>query len=200
MRKIFEEFKEKLNQEIPERKLSDLKQEIATLKDYNGRQFLELLQNIDDQKSEKALIKLDKKNKIISIANNGNPFSEQGLKSLMMPNLSSKDKTFIGNKGLGFRSLLNWAGEIYVKSENLSIEFSEKNRNQLQPDKKRAILSAPEWIDEKNPREWINNIDIPNEYITHISIHYTNVEIEKDIILFECGIADRLLKIEWKNI
>ena len=86
MRKIFEEFKEKLNQEIPERKLSDLKQEIATLKDYNGRQFLELLQNIDDQKSEKALIKLDKKNKIISIANNGNPFSEQGLKSLMMPN------------------------------------------------------------------------------------------------------------------
>lgn len=174
MKKSFEEFKKQLDNEIVERKISDWKQEKEILKEYNGRQLLELLQNIDDQKSKKALIKLDTVNKVILIANSGEPFSERGLKSLMMAHLSSKDKTFIGNKGLGFRSLLNWAGEIYVKSRGLSLEFSEYNRNRIQSDKKRAILSAPEWIDESNKREWINNINFSNDYITYIAIHYTD--------------------------
>lgn len=174
MRTLFEEFKKQLDNEIIERKISDWKQEKEILKEYNGRQLLELLQNIDDQKSKKALIKLDTINKVIIIANSGEPFSKRGLKSLMMAHLSSKDKTFIGNKGLGFRSLLNWAGEIYVKSTGLSLEFSEDNRNKIQSDKKRAILSAPEWIDQNNTREWINNINFSNDYITYISIHYTD--------------------------
>ncbi|QKJ23297.1 sacsin N-terminal ATP-binding-like domain-containing protein [Poseidonibacter lekithochrous] len=192
MKKIFEEFREKLNNEIPERKIADYKQEKEILKEYNGRQLLELLQNIDDQKSEQAIIKLDTKNRIVIIANSGNAFSEKGLKSLMMAHLSSKDKTFIGNKGLGFRSLLNWAGEIYVKSENLNIEFSEENRNRLQQDKKRAILSAPEWIDENNTRCWIKNIHISNKYITYIAIHYKK-ESQDSIIEQIENISEELL-------
>jgi len=177
LRKTFDEFKNQLNGEMPKRKLSDLNYERGTLKEYNGRQFLELLQNIDDQKSQQALITLDTKNKIVVIANSGVPFSGDGLESLMMASVSPKDKTFIGNKGLGFRSLLNWAGEIYVKSEDLSIEFSSKNRDKLQPDRKRSILSSPEWIDEKNPREWIKQIKVSDKYITYIAIHYKdNVE------------------------
>jgi len=69
---------------------------------------------------------------------------------------------------MGFRSLLNWAGEIYVKSKNLSIEFSDKNRDRLQINGKRAILSSPEWIDENNSREWIKNI-----YFSNLIIKYT---------------------------
>jgi len=68
---------------------------------------------------------------------------------------------------MGFRSLLNWAGEIYVKSKNLSIEFSDKNRDRLQINGKRAILSSPEWIDENNSREWIKNIDFSNLIIKY---------------------------------
>lgn len=153
-----------------------------------------MLQNIDDQESEEALIKLDTKNKIIVIANNKIPFSSEGLESLMMPNASSKrNKTnFIGNKGLGFRSLLNWAGEIYVKSKNLSIEFSEKNRNRLQSNGERAILSAPEWIDIDNSREWINNIIFSDKYMTYIAVHYTQ-ESEKEILEQLDEISEELL-------
>jgi len=68
---------------------------------------------------------------------------------------------------MGFRSLLNWAGEIYVKSKNLSIKFSDKNRDRLQINGKRAILSSPEWIDENNSREWIKNIDFSNLIIKY---------------------------------
>jgi hypothetical protein len=193
MKKVFEEFKNQLTNEIPERKQADFKQEKEILKEYNGRQLLELLQNIDDQKSKEALIHLDTKNQTILIANSGEPFSEKGLKSLMMAHLSPKDKTFIGNKGLGFRSLLNWAGEIYVKSKNLSIEFSKNNRDRLQINGKRAILSSPEWINESNPREWIKKINFSNENITtYIVIHYKK-EIEKYIIEQLENISEELL-------
>lgn len=182
MKQQFQTFLNELNNDSLDRKISDYRREKEVLKEYNGRQLLELLQNIDDQKSEKALIKLDTTNKILVIANKGKPFSEGGLKSLMMANLSSKDVTFIGNKGLGFRSLLNWAGEIYVKSsDTLSIEFSEKNRNELQKDKQRAILSSPKWISSNNKPTWINQIDIPKEYITYVAINYPK-DVEKYIL------------------
>jgi hypothetical protein len=182
MKNIFEEFKKELNEDSDARKQSDYKNEKGIKDEYNGRQFLELLQNIDDTKSKQALIQLDTQKKIVLIANSGEPFSEGGLKSLMMPHLSPKDKTFIGNKGLGFRSLLNWAGKIYVKSENLSIEFSDENRKRQQNSTiKRSICSTPEWIDKNNLRKWINNIEFNKKYITYIAIQYRE-NVEEKII------------------
>jgi hypothetical protein len=180
MKNIFEEFQKDLNNESNERKQADKSKEEEVLEEYNGRQLLELLQNIDDQDSKEALIKLDTSNKILLIANTGTPFDEGGLKSLMMANLSpKKNKKFIGNKGLGFRSLLNWVGAIYVNSLNLSFEFSEKNRDRVErkENTERSICSTAEWIDEYNPREWINKIEIDNKYITYIAIHYENDDV-----------------------
>jgi hypothetical protein len=182
MKKIFEAFQTELNNESDKRKQSDYKDEKGIKDEYNGRQFLELLQNIDDAKSDKALIKLDTEKCIVYIANSGNPFNKGGLESLMMAHSSPKDKTFIGNKGLGFRSLLNWAGEVYVKSKNLSIEFSDENRKKQQINGlKRSICSTPEWIDENNSREWIKDILFIDNYITYICIHYRK-EVEDKII------------------
>ena len=182
MKKVFEEFQKELNEESDKRKQADYKDEKGIKDEYNGRQFLELLQNIDDAKSKKALIKLNTEKCIVCIANSGNPFTKGGLESLMMAHLSPKDKTFIGNKGLGFRSLLNWAGEIYVKSKNLSIEFSDENRKKQQKNGiKRSICSTPEWIDNNNPRKWINDFQFDDEYITYICIHYRK-EVEDKII------------------
>jgi len=192
LKDVFDEFKKKLDNEIDETKLAKYNGEKEILKEYNGRQFLEMLQNIDDQQSKKALIKLDRKNEVVTISNSGNPFSEGGLKSLMVAHISPKDKSFIGNKGLGFRSLLNWSEAIYVKSKELSIEFSKTNRDRLEPTKKRAILSSPEWIDKYNKREWIDNLDIDDEYITHIAINYKK-ELESRIIEQLSHISSELL-------
>jgi len=107
------------------------RREIESSKEYHGRQLLELLQNADDEaentKNSSVLIRLEKDRLII--ANNGTPFSKEGILSLMYSNNSPKIKRQkkIGYKGLGFRSILNWSQSIGIKSGPFSIEFSKDN-------------------------------------------------------------------------
>ena len=111
--------------------LGEYYREIETVMGYNGRQLLELLQNCDDEGANEVLIKLDKKLQTISISNNGNsPFSKKGYRSLFIANLSSKTskRKYIGNKGLGFRSIINWSNAIEIQSNNLSLKYNEDNR------------------------------------------------------------------------
>ena len=110
--------------------LGDYNRELETIKGYNGRQLLELLQNCDDEGATQVTIKLDKECKKISICNNGDTsFSKKGYRSLFIANLSSKTskRKYIGNKGLGFRSIINWSDAIEIQSNNLSLQYSETN-------------------------------------------------------------------------
>jgi len=101
--------------------------EIEISKEYNGRQILELIQNADDAKATKLQIKLDRPNHILTIHNNGEPLSFEGIKSIMIPNLSSKvSSSYIGNKGLGFRSVLVWADMVKIETSGMCISFSSE--------------------------------------------------------------------------
>lgn len=113
--------------------IGDYNRELETIKGYNGRQLLELLQNCDDEESTEVLIKFDQEKKQVSIHNIGTPFSQKGYRSLFISNLSSKKnrkKKYIGNKGLGFRSIINWSNGIEIQSNNMSLYYSEENRKQ----------------------------------------------------------------------
>lgn len=168
-KKWLNEQREKVREEYlktPERLIQDYRQEIELNKQYNGRQLLELLQNADDEslniKKPSVLIKLDG-NKLI-VANNGNFFSADGIKSLRFARITGKKhrSDVIGYKGLGFRSILNWAKEIYIISGELSVKYSEgiadEFLNELlsqEPSLKQniesskvATLSVPKWIEE----------------------------------------------------
>jgi hypothetical protein len=122
----------------PEHLFSEYNGEKENIKNYNGRQLLEMLQNADDAASEakgdkKALIKL-KGNQLI-IANTGYPFSEAGLRSIFHSHLSPKQAkdNQIGKKGLGFRSILSWSDNVIIKSAGACIAFStEFSRSVLQ--------------------------------------------------------------------
>ncbi|WP_216830744.1 DUF3883 domain-containing protein [Alkalihalobacterium elongatum] len=111
--------------------MSDYQNEQEKMKDYNGRQLLEMLQNADDESEsaveKTAYIELTKSHLVI--ANNGNPFSKGGLESLIYSNVSPKalQQNKIGHKGTGFRSILSWAKSVYIKSKGLSVEFSRPN-------------------------------------------------------------------------
>lgn len=106
---------------------SDYRLEKGTTESYNGRQILELLQNADDAKTDTVVIELDREKRILSISNNGNPFTaEEGIASLMIAHTSSKKREFIGNKGLGFRSILNWVKEVKIITKTDSVVFSQK--------------------------------------------------------------------------
>ena len=104
----------------------------GTIDSYNGRIFLEMLQNADDAQSDYLHIKIEKdknNNTLMSFINGGNPFSNEGFRSLIYTDLSSKTGSEnIGEKGLGFRSLLNVTNDITICSNDIIIEFKEENR------------------------------------------------------------------------
>jgi len=62
------------------------------------------------------------------------PFSRDGFRSIMRADLSSKqlvtgsftEGETIGNKGLGFRAVLNWSSHIEIDSAGLHCDFDEK--------------------------------------------------------------------------
>ena len=113
----------------PSRIISDYQGEESLRKAYDGRQILEILQNADDAGAKIVEIHLDKKTKQLTFSNTGTPFSAEGIGSLMISNLSTKRgrKKMIGNKGLGFRSILNWADRITIISNSTEVEFSPEN-------------------------------------------------------------------------
>ena len=166
----------------PARMISDYNRERQLMGEYNGRQILEMLQNADDEGSDSVLIRLDEQNGVLTIANRGDPFTVAGFESLMLANLSSKTKVkYIGNKGLGFRSIINWAREVTIDSGTVSVTFSEsiarRTFEQLFDDEHRsrilqgrnlsalaapvAFLAVPEFADRATA-----------DWVTEIAIHY----------------------------
>jgi hypothetical protein len=120
--------KRALFQDHKEEMVAAYKRELETNEGYNGRQLLELIQNCDDEGAKKVLISLDKDKNELKISNTGNPFSLKGYRSIVTSNLSAKSdkKKYIGNKGLGFRSIINWADEISIHSNDLLLTFSQQ--------------------------------------------------------------------------
>ena len=101
--------------------------EQQTKGDYNGRQILELIQNADDAKAINISFELKKDENELVFYNDGTPFDLEGIKSIMIAHNSSKvTSSYIGNKGLGFRSILNWAESISIYSAGLKIDFSQQ--------------------------------------------------------------------------
>lgn len=169
--------------------------EKQTNQGYNGRQLLELFQNCEDEGASKVRIFLDRKNCILEISNDGNkPFSIKGYDSIFYPGLSSKVSSgFIGNKGLGFRSIINWADQISIISNNFKVVFNPDFRreilldeigyseNQLNDIRKERNLNSYIY-----PLPFLNSckildLDTPHLYTTTISIKYKK-EFEEDIL------------------
>ena len=167
----------------PSRIYADFSDEIETTNEYNGRQIFELLQNVEDANSDIIEFDLDTKNKTLLVSNKGDAFSVEGIHSLMIAHLSSKNKVqYIGNKGLGFRSILNWAESVSIYSNDSCITFSEeiarKNLDEIDVDSKQEIirlktkdhyhdevvafpiLGIPEIENKKNDTGWITQIKI----------------------------------------
>jgi hypothetical protein len=176
--------------------------------DYEGRQVLEMLQNAEDAGSSEVLLKLNKEEKCFIVANKGKEvFSAEGIESLMNANYSPKPKAkYIGNKGLGFRSILNWADEIHIIANNCEIKFSKdivakefEKLNLTTEEKSKllakarlsqgqipmAILSIPEINELKEYNsEWLTIIKIYYKEGQEISIEKQLKEFSPEVLLF----------------
>jgi hypothetical protein len=214
LNQIVEEYKKdhvlRLYKEHPDEITRDYINENETRDDYEGREVLELLQNAADQVELGGKISISLNENILTVANTGDPFNLPGVKSLMKSNLSPKrlSKNTIGQKGLGFRSLLNWSNDISIFSDTLSIRFSEKYReayfkaeNILEPT---ALLVAPEVIENINRNGYDTIIKIKilsDDKITEVKrqllsidkytllflnkINELNVEIGRQVTVFK---------------
>lgn len=117
----------------PDQLIADYRRERQITRDYQGREILELLQNANDAAAEKNIkgkIKLILSQDGLIIANTGKPFTIGGVQSLRISDLSPKrnKKSLIGNKGLGFRAVLNWSRKPLIISGALSLSYStQKN-------------------------------------------------------------------------
>lgn len=112
----------------PEEMIAAFERERSSIDQYRGREILELLQNADDAGVgyglNRALIRFWPEG--LCVANSGVPFSAAGVDSLIISNLSPKklDRSrYIGNRGLGFRSVLAWSKCPLILSGNLQLAF-----------------------------------------------------------------------------
>lgn len=109
--------------------ISDYNNENKTKTDYKRRQIYELLQNADDCYSKEfpqISVRMELRDNLLIIQNTGVPFSARGVLSLMHTDASSKHEGTIGCKGLGFRSVLNWANRISIYTNEFYVDFSEE--------------------------------------------------------------------------
>ena len=146
--------------------------DMSLAQSYHGRELLELVQNADDAyvgyeskdgKLNDVLIEYigDR----LRVSNRGKVFDKEAVERLSQGNVSGKGIQYIGNKGIGFRSLLNWAKEIRIYSGAYSFGFSKDFANKQftylrdnfenvkkevrdKPELSFPILWSPYWIDE----------------------------------------------------
>ncbi|MDB5014277.1 MAG: hypothetical protein JWQ25_2479, partial [Daejeonella sp.] len=180
--------------------------EKQTNQGYNGRQLLELFQNCEDEGATKVKISLNSKSCLLEISNDGNkPFSIKGYESILYPGLSSKVSSgYIGNKGLGFRSIINWADEISIISNDFKVVFNSEFKKELllneigyTEDKLIQIRDERKLNADVYPLPLLNcckvfDLEIPHAYTTTISIKYKK-QFEADIITQLTSISSKTL-------
>lgn len=195
-------IKEYITQEF--RLESDFKEDEQRKTDYHGRELLELLQNVDDAavnaNLEEVDVLLEYKNNVFTVANNGTKFTTETIKRLCHGSASNKTDDFIGNKGTGFRSLLNWGKLIEIHSNGYHIAFSKEYADS----KFEKLLSNP--IIKEQQRN-VPNISIPvlhcpfeanyfnNNYDTSIRI-ITDESLQDD----EQNILKQLENFDYKTL
>lgn len=122
--------------------------ELRVAGDTAGRPLIELIQNADDamnqaQGSEKNRIKLILQNNNLFIANVGTPFTPEGVEAICNLDRSPKidRRVTIGNKGIGFKSVLTWTEKPSIHSTTYAFTYDrEKTAREISQALKDAYL------------------------------------------------------------
>lgn len=115
---------------------------------YNSRSFIELLQNADDANATKFYVK--RFGDYLFVANNGRPFNIKDLESLCRSASSNKVRgTTIGYRGIGFKSVVSFAKEIHLISDNFQITFSKELSKRIVPQANKVpLIRIPHELDK----------------------------------------------------
>jgi hypothetical protein len=190
---------------------------------YHGRELLELVQNADDayvgvetaQQLQNDVL-IEYRGNILRISNKGAAFDKDSVERLSQGNVSGKGLQYIGNKGIGFRSILNWAQEVKIFSGDYSFGFSKdfaaeqleylKNNFQNIRDEINAkpqitfpILWAPYWVENKLEPHYDTTIEIVIDPATQNDDWNVQKQIEEfdfNVLLFLQNITKISIKTD----
>ena len=91
---------------------------------YDGRTFIELMQNADDARSGR--IKAFNVENTLIVANDGRPFDETDIMAICRSGASKKQRgSSIGYRGVGFKSATSISTEIIIYSSDVYFTFSK---------------------------------------------------------------------------
>lgn len=92
---------------------------------YDGRTFVELIQNADDARSDRIAIRLI--GTTLVVANDGRPFDESDILAISRSGASNKRRgDTIGYRGVGFKSATSFSTEIVIISGGACFTFSKE--------------------------------------------------------------------------
>lgn len=202
----------------PKRLKADYNAEKEYNKDYDGRQILEIIQNCDDEEADEIHISLNTDEYLLTVSNSGRPFSFGGYESLMMAHLSPKlsKRQYIGNKGLGFRSLINWANSIEIYSNGFGIGFRKAAKQQVfnelfdnsEQEKIRhdlnlkdhvvpiPLLAIPEIVNSYPENQYTTTVELEYDERYEDKIHEQIDEIEPETLVFVRNISRIIINVD----
>lgn len=92
---------------------------------YDGRTFVELIQNADD--AQASAVKVFSAGETLIVANTGRPFNESDIMAICRSGSSNKQRgSSIGYRGVGFKSATTISNEIVIYSAGTYFTFSKK--------------------------------------------------------------------------
>lgn len=92
---------------------------------YDGRTFVELIQNADDAQS--SAVRVFSVDDTLIVANTGRPFNEADIMAICRSGSSNKQRgTSIGYRGVGFKSATTISSEIVIYSGGAYFTFSKE--------------------------------------------------------------------------
>lgn len=149
---------------------------------YTERSLIELLQNADDACATKFYIK-KLKNNIYLVANNGRNFTEEDLYALCRSGASTKKRKSgtIGFRGIGFKSVVNYAKTVHLISGDIRATFSREETKKEIPDIEMVpLIRIPHIFNGKNYLSEIEKV-FENGYTTIFVFESENDALEYEI-------------------
>ena len=131
--------------------------EMYIAESYTGRSLIELLQNADDAEATRFLVQAIDESTFIA-ANNGRVFSNDDLRSLCRSGASTKQRksNTIGFRGIGFKSVVNYAENVHVLSGEYRFTFSRTKTAKFLPnDIKAPLIRIPHEYSETKYDKYI---------------------------------------------
>lgn len=153
---------------------------------YSGRSLIELLQNADDAGARSFYLEKLSDN-IFVVANDGRLFTDDDMLSLCRSGVSTKKRKgdSIGYRGIGFKSVVNYAETVYLFSGSIHAFFSKKlTQESLHSNTEVPLIRIPHNHTNKNYDEISDKLRLSG-YNTVFIFETKNNMWEQEITAFD---------------